>query len=105
MKKLIEALPFLLLVSLTPYFFYNEPNLSQSFILIGIAALCGYRYYCMEQVKPDYVELFNEEFESYQERVNTAIISLDKEIRAVKDGYAKSSMEKTQKRSMDKFQF
>ena len=105
MKKLIEALPFLLLVSLTPYFFYNEPNLSQSFILIGIAALCGYRYYCMEQVKPNYVEIFKEDFEAYQQRANKAILELDKELRSVKDGYAKSSMEKTQKRSMDKFQF
>lgn len=81
MKKAIEGIPFLLLCSLTPFFFFTEPNLAQSLIVAAIAGLSGYRYYLDSIKQPDYVRIFTKELDQ-----------LKKENKAFRDEYGKMSM-------------
>jgi len=60
MKKLIEATPLLLLLSLVPFLFYSQPNIAQSVILSAIAGLFGFTVYLESLKKPDYVKIFTE---------------------------------------------
>jgi len=116
MKKLLEVIPFILLIVLVPFFYYNEPNLSQSLIITAISALCGYRFYCMEQVKPDYVEIFKDEFDKYKlqrdteldvivKRHEKAMLHIEAKVKELDGNYGKMSMEKTRKATPTNFQF
>ncbi len=78
MKKLIEALPFVLLLALVPFFYYNSPNIAQSIIILAVSGLCGYRYHLMHKEQPDYSKVFHKE-----------IVGMQKEILKINEGYGK----------------
>lgn len=115
MKKLLELVPFILLLGLTPYFYLNNPNIAQSIIILAIAALCGYRLYAMEQEKPDYTSIFQEEFDQYkqqrdndlrimQERHEDAMVHLEKKVKELDSNYAKNAMGQS-RNNMRSFEF
>ena len=108
MKKFLDAIPFALILALVPFLFYSTPTLPQALILLGISALCGYRYYCMEQVKPDLVAIFEETFEAYKAEVKAesdlvkanhekAMIHLDKKVKELSANYGKTTMNQANK--------
>jgi len=115
MKKLTEAIPFALLLGLVPYFYLNTPNIAQSIIVLAVAALCGYRLFAMEQEKPNYVEIFQEEFDKYKEqrdselkelkhRHEAAMVHLEAKVKELDSNYAKSTMSQT-RGNMRNFEF
>lgn len=116
MKKLLEVIPFILLIGLVPFFYYNNPNIPQSIILLSISALCGYRYFSMDQEKPDYVSIFKVEFEEYKnkrdeelkvivDRHEKAMVYLEGKVKELDGNYGKMTMEKTRKPQSTKFEF
>lgn len=94
MKNFLMALPFVLLCSLVPYFFYNSPNIAQSIIIFAVAGLCGYNYYRIDQEQPDYKKLFAEE-----------LSKIEKETRALKDSYGKLTLQDMKKKEERNFVF
>lgn len=115
MKKLTEAIPFALLLGLVPYFYLNTPNIAQSIIVLAVAGLCGYRLYALEKEKPDYVQIFQEEFNSYKEqrdeelknlhkRHEAAMVHLEAKVKELDSNYAKSTMSQTRS-NMRNFEF
>lgn len=95
MNKFIEALPFVLLLALVPFFYYNSPNIAQSIIILSVSGLCGYRYYLMNKEQPDYSKVFNKE-----------LVKMQKEIVKINEGYGKLTINDiNKKRESDKFYF
>lgn len=64
MNKYIKVLPYVLLLTLTPFFFYSQPNLAQSIIVLAVAGLSGYFYYIESKQLPDYRAIFAKELEN-----------------------------------------
>jgi hypothetical protein len=87
MKKLVDGLPFVLLLVLTPFLFYKDPNIAQSIIIAAISALVGYRYYLEHKAEPNYRKEFKEEIEKLQ-----------KEFKEFRDNYGKMAMSGKTKR-------
>lgn len=115
MKKLLEAIPFALLLGLVPYFYLNTPNIAQSIIVLAISALCGYRLYAMEQEKPNYIEMFKDEFQKYkdqrdaelkvmQDRHEAAMVHLEAKVKELDSNYAKTAMSQS-RGNMRSFEF
>ena len=77
MKALIKGIPFVLLLVLVPFFFYNDPSIAQAIIVSAVSALCGYRYHLMEKEQVNYALLFSQD-----------VIALKKEINELKDRQA-----------------
>lgn len=95
MNKFIEALPFVLLLVLVPFFYYNSPNIAQSIIILSISGLCGYRYYLMQKQQPNYKKIFHDE-----------IVKMQKEILKINESYGKLTINDINKRKEDnKFYF
>ena len=95
MKKITEAIPFVLLLALVPFFYYNSPNIAQSIIILAVSGLCGYRYHLMHKEQPDYSKIFHKE-----------IITMQKEILKINEGYGKLTInDLNKKREEDKFYF
>ena len=94
MKKFLEAIPFVLLLALVPYFFYNTPNIAQSIIILAITALCGFRYHQIEKEQPDYVQIFQKE-----------IRRIEKESKELKDNYGKITLQDMKAKEPLKFRF
>ena len=95
MKKYLEVLPFVLLLSLVPFLFYNNPNIAQSIIVTAVSALCGYRYYLMSKQQPNYSKIFHEE-----------IVKMQKEILKINESYGKLTINDiNKKREESKFYF
>jgi len=116
MQKITEAIPFALLLGLVPQFYVSTPNLPQSIIILGVAALCGYRLFCLDKVKPNYVELFQESLDSYKLEKDTeisemknrhekAMVHLEKKVKELGDNYGKVTMENVNKRKVSQFEF
>jgi hypothetical protein len=116
MKKFMEAIPFLLLIGLVPFFYYNSPNIAQSIIVLAVSALCGYRLFSMDQEKPNYVQIFQEEFDQYknerdeelkvlQERHEAAMVYLDGKVKELNTNYGKSTMSKAKGTEEKEFVF
>lgn len=82
MNKIIEGIPFLLLCVFAPFFFFKDPNISQSIIVTAIAGLSGYRYYLNSLRQPDYVKMFEKQ-----------IADIKKENKDFRDKYGKMAME------------
>lgn len=80
MKKITENLPLILLVGIVPYFFYSQPNISQSIISAALCALVGYRYYLESLKQPNYVEMFKEAFAESEENNKKIFQKLKHEI-------------------------
>lgn len=81
MKKLIDGLPFVLLLTLTPFLFYQTPNIAQSIIIAAISALVGYKYHLNNKQEPNYRKEFKEDLD----RIN-------KEFRQFRDNYGKMAI-------------
>lgn len=95
MKKFIEALPFVLLLALVPFFYYNSPNIAQSIIILAVSGLCGYRYYLLSQEQPNYGKVFQAE-----------LIKMQKEIIKINESYGKLTINDINKKREDnKFYF
>ena len=116
MKKITEAIPFALLLGLVPHFYVNTPNIAQSIIVLGLAGLCGFRLFCMDKEKPDYVALFQESFDTYKNDKDTeiaemkgkhekAMLHLEKQVKSLSDSYGKITMERTSKSKVSQFEF
>lgn len=61
MKKLENALPFVLLVSFLALSHYKQPQIADSIITLALCALCGYKYYLNYKEQPDYLDIFRKE--------------------------------------------
>lgn len=94
MKKFVEAIPFALLLAVVPYFFYNSPNIAQSIIVLALTALCGFRYYQLDKVKPNYIEMFQKE-----------IKRIEKESKELKDNYGKITLQDMKQKEPKPFRF
>lgn len=105
MQKLIESVPLILLLVLTPYFYYNEPNIAQSIIIGAVASLVGYRSYLDSLVKPDYVAIFTERLNAKDIEVNAILNDFHSELRSVKDGQSKLSIIQTQEEKLKNFKW
>ena len=81
MKNLIDGIPYILLLALTPYLFFNNPNIAQSIIVTAIAALTGYRYHLNHNEQPDYKKIFEDELRD-----------IKKENREFRDKYGKMAI-------------
>lgn len=64
MNKYLKALPFVLLSALVPFFFYSQPNLAQSLIILAVSGLCGFLYYLDSKQQPDYKQQFAKELDT-----------------------------------------
>ena len=62
MKKVIEGIPYLLVLAITPYVFFNNPNVAQAIIITAVAGLAAFRYYLDQKKQPNYVEIFENQF-------------------------------------------
>ena len=105
MQKLIESVPLLLLIGLTPFFFYNEPNISQSIILAAISGLVGYRTYLDSLVTPDYAKLFTERLDAKDEEINSVMRHFEKELGNLKDSQNKFAIVKNQEEKINSFKW
>lgn len=103
MKKLIEGIPFLLLIVLCPYFFFKEPSMSQSLIFIAVAALCGYRYFQIDKQVPNYTKIFEDQLKTLHESHFNQIQEFRKEVKEVKDLYGMSTVEQSRKKTAEGF--
>tara|TARA_R110000764_G_scaffold39860_3_gene89103 strand:- start:194 stop:502 length:309 start_codon:yes stop_codon:yes gene_type:complete len=83
MKKLSNALPFILLVSLVGLSFV-KPDISVSISIIGLAALTGYKLYLDSVKKPNYEKIFAERLEEINKVNKDRMDNLDKELGKVK---------------------
>ena len=83
MKKLSNALPLILLVSLVGLSF-AKPSISVSISIVGLAALWGYNLYLDSIKKPDYEKIFAERLEEINKVSKERIDNLEKEIGKVK---------------------
>lgn len=92
MKKLIDSIPVILLVSLVTLSFIKEPNLAQSLIIGFIAALVGYRYYIVEQEKPDLEAIFEERIKLIEKDNTKDAEFIKAELKNIKEGYSKISV-------------
>ena len=90
MKNLIEGIPYILLVVLTPFLFLTGATIAQAIIIAAIAGLSGYRYYLDSIKQPDYVKMFEEE-----------LSKIKKENREFADKYGKMAMERGAKKPLD----
>jgi len=81
MKKLIDYVPLVLLLALTPFFYYNQPNIAQSIMVAAITGLVGYKAYLESLRKPNYVEIFtsrlNEEKDSTDKKLNVLLKEIE----------------------------
>ena len=89
MQKVIDSVPLILLLSLVPYFFYNDPSVAHSIILVAISGLVGYRTYLDAQKKPDFLKLFTERLDAKDREVNEILGKFSKDVKEVKDGQNK----------------
>jgi len=105
MQKLIESVPLILLLILTPFFYYNEPNIAQSIIIGAIASLVGYRTYLDSLVKPDYVAIFTERLDAKDLEVNAILKEFHTELNSVKDGQSKLSIIQTKEEKLKNFKW
>tara|TARA_R110000851_G_scaffold34877_3_gene92311 strand:- start:29 stop:337 length:309 start_codon:yes stop_codon:yes gene_type:complete len=83
MKKLSNALPFILLVSLVGLSFV-KPDISVSISIIGLAALTGYKLYLDSVKKPNYEKIFAERLEEINKSNKDRMDNLEKELGKVK---------------------
>lgn len=94
MKKVLDVLPFALLLILTPLFYYKSPTIAHSMIILAVSGLCAFRYHQMESQKPDFVALFKKELNI-----------LEKEVREVKADYSKLNIGDIKKKEERSFYF
>ena len=100
MKKLINAIPFVLLLALCPLFYYAQPNLAQAIIVAAISGLCAYQYYLFSQITPDYIELFEQRFENLERITEHKLEEFSGKVVALREDISKKDIaEKTKAKS------
>ena len=80
MKQIKDNLPLVLLLSIVPYFFYNEASIAQAIIAGSLAALVGFKYYLEQKALPDYRELCEELISEHKEAVEAKLKAQDSDI-------------------------
>lgn len=73
LEALKQNLPVLLLMSVVPYFFYNNPTLPQAIIAAIIGGVAAFKYYLEIKEQPDYVKMFEEQMEERRIQFNKAL--------------------------------
>lgn len=102
MRKILDAFPFVLLLALLPFFFYKEPNLAQSIMIVAITGFCGYQAYLIEKRSPDYEKKFEDALVYLEKK----IIAVEKKTVEIRSEVTKSNAEKLGNiNNVKKFQF
>lgn len=96
MKKLIDSLPFILLVSLISFAFYSSPSNAQAFVIAAITGLAGYKYYQLDQRKPDYKAIFEAELDELKKQHKEDSEFLKAELRNINQKYGKVALAQQQ---------
>jgi len=105
MKNVINLIPTILMVSLVPFFFYNEPSIAQSIIVSAITALVGYRYYLDSLQKPDYLKLFKEELERRDELHRKVTEDIYKDVADIREKQGKLNLVQTKEQNIKNFKW
>jgi len=83
MKKLVNLLPFILLVAVTVFSFV-KPEISVSISILGLSALAGYKFFLESKEVPNYEKVFAERLEEMNSDYKAKLDALEKEIGKVK---------------------
>jgi len=105
MQKLVNSVPLILLLVLTPYFFYNEPNIAQALVLAVIGSLVGFRAYLDGLETPDYHKLFTERLDNKDIEVNEILRQFEKDLANVRDGQNKIALVQKQEDKIHNFKW
>jgi hypothetical protein len=76
MKKVKNALPFVLLVSFLALSHYKQAQIADSIILLGLCALCGYSLFLDSRKTPNYIEEFKQNLEKKDKEIKELQTSL-----------------------------
>lgn len=79
-KSIKQNLPVLLLISVIPYFFYNEPTLSQAIIAAVLGGIAAFKYYLESKEQPDYVKLFEKQIQDLTKNANETMLANHKKV-------------------------
>jgi hypothetical protein len=105
MKKLstiLEVLPHLLLVSMTPYvIILLEANIAQAIIISALSALCGYILYLRNNRQPNHVEIFNKQLTDMGLELRKEIELAKKDSKDLKEKYGKMTVEAQKRKNVD----
>ncbi len=107
MKKLLEVIPFILLLSLVvqQQLTSGLDPISFGFSVLALSALCGYRYYCMNNETPNYIKEFEKMFKDLESKNLEAMTFLEKEIKANKELINKTDLHSIKKPKANQFVF
>lgn len=103
MNKIIENLPFLILTSVVPFFFWKDPNIAQSIIVLGVCGLSGYSYHLRNKKKPDLEAIFREQIEKRDLEHYSKISELQKHVNEIRESQGKLSINKVVGERLENF--
>jgi hypothetical protein len=69
MKKVKEALPFVLLISFLTLSHFKQAEIADSIIIIGLCALCAYSLFLDSRKTPDYMKEFKQSLEEKDKQI------------------------------------
>ena len=99
-------MPFILLAALTPFFYYNQPNIAQSVIILAVAGLCSYRYFLDAQEKPDYLAIFQKEITNIKVHTTEKYDEVKGEVIVLREHIGKTKIaEQTAQQAVKGFRF
>lgn len=70
--KYLNYIPYGCLLSYLALLFVRQPQIADSFIVLGLLGLVGYVKYLSSKEQPDYLEIFSKEFHKLQKEVEEA---------------------------------
>ena len=91
MKKIERVVPYLLLVSYLALCHFRSPEISDSIIIIALAAFSGFRAFLNQKDQPDYIEIFQKELDKR-----------DKDIQDLKNSVGMNGIAKQRKDNIEK---
>ena len=100
MNSLKSNLPVILLVAVVPYFFYNDPTISQSLIAIALCLLAGYKYNIEQKALPDYEKLFKKQIEDMAKNADDNFKKVEDQLISVKQKMGMEGYVNTQKKKL-----
>lgn len=69
MKKIEKVIPYVLLISYLTLCHFRSPEISDSIIIIALAALSGFRAFMNFKEQPNYFELFKQELVEKEKKI------------------------------------
>ena len=103
MNKIIGNLPFIILTAIVPYFFYREPNIAQSIIVLGVCGLSGFSYCLRDKKKPDLEAIFRKQIEDRDLEIFNQIKKQNEDIKSIKENQGRDSIDKMVKTKINDF--